>query len=277
MGSKLKPSIATHQLSSKILSKWRNPTKCRGHFCLYSVLWRCYLVPDLQVLLLRKCYCMWLFCANLVPSFLPLLSRLDPNEVLLLVPAWFGKLGFDFNLELKLVLWRDEGLKLTIVYCFFFSFPIFFFQCMMSLVLAGCAAATAIGYVGRYGNNHAGWMAICDQFDEYCNRIRLSLMFSYLAFVFILMLTIMSANKSREIQVWEWLRFSFCTIRVIVVVELEVWRRRRRRWWWGGRVDEVMYYLIPFMYHQKPWSSITIVQAIEFRAFSSPGWFGNSH
>ncbi|XP_034672618.1 CASP-like protein 1F1 [Vitis riparia] len=75
--------------------------------------------------------------------------------------------------------------------------------CMMSLVLAGCAAATAIGYVGRYGNNHAGWMAICDQFDEYCNRIRLSLMFSYLAFVFILMLTIMSANKSREIRVWE--------------------------------------------------------------------------
>ncbi|RVW52565.1 CASP-like protein 1F1 [Vitis vinifera] len=73
--------------------------------------------------------------------------------------------------------------------------------CMMSLVLAGCAAATAIGYVGRYGNNHAGWMAICDQFDEYCNRIRLSLMFSYLAFVFILMLTIMSANKSREIRV----------------------------------------------------------------------------
>ena len=74
---------------------------------------------------------------------------------------------------------------------------------MMSLVLAGCAAATAIGYVGRYGNSHAGWVPICDHFENYCNRITLSVIFSYLAFVFLLMLTIMSANKSREIGVCE--------------------------------------------------------------------------
>ncbi|KAF8390710.1 hypothetical protein HHK36_025237 [Tetracentron sinense] len=72
---------------------------------------------------------------------------------------------------------------------------------IMSLLMAACAAATAIGYVGRYGNTHTGWMAICDPFGKFCNRVSISVLFSYLSFVAFLILTVISANKSRQIQV----------------------------------------------------------------------------
>ncbi|GAV62723.1 DUF588 domain-containing protein [Cephalotus follicularis] len=72
---------------------------------------------------------------------------------------------------------------------------------MMSLVLAGCAAATAIGYVGKYGNSHSGWMPVCDHFGKFCKRMTASLILSYLAFFALLVLTITSAIKSRHIQV----------------------------------------------------------------------------
>ncbi|XP_059645044.1 CASP-like protein 1F1 [Cornus florida] len=72
---------------------------------------------------------------------------------------------------------------------------------MMTLVMAACAAATAIGYVGRYGNSHTGWMAICDNFAKFCDRVTVSVVLSYLSFIFYLFLTIISASKSRQTQV----------------------------------------------------------------------------
>ncbi|EXB54908.1 hypothetical protein L484_008838 [Morus notabilis] len=72
---------------------------------------------------------------------------------------------------------------------------------LLSLVLSGCAAATAVGYVGQYGNSHAGWSRICDHFEKYCKRVTTSAAFSYLAVLFFLVLTILSASKSRQIQV----------------------------------------------------------------------------
>ncbi|GMN56565.1 hypothetical protein TIFTF001_025682 [Ficus carica] len=72
---------------------------------------------------------------------------------------------------------------------------------LLSLVLSGCAAATAIGYVGHYGNDHAGWAPICDHFHKYCKRVTISAAFSYLAVLFLLVLTVLSASKSRQIQV----------------------------------------------------------------------------
>ncbi|KAF3438513.1 hypothetical protein FNV43_RR21275 [Rhamnella rubrinervis] len=82
-------------------------------------------------------------------------------------------------------------------YFFLFLHDLF----MVSLVLAGCAAATAIGYVGRYGNSHSGWSPICDHFGNFCKRVTNSVIFSYLAVLFLLMLTIMSVSKSRQIMV----------------------------------------------------------------------------
>ncbi|KAA8542072.1 hypothetical protein F0562_023224 [Nyssa sinensis] len=72
---------------------------------------------------------------------------------------------------------------------------------MMTLVMAGCAAATAIGFVGRYGNSHTGWIAFCDHFVKFCDRVTISVILSYFSFLFYLFLTISSASKSRKTQV----------------------------------------------------------------------------
>lgn len=69
---------------------------------------------------------------------------------------------------------------------------------VMTLLMAGCSAATAIGYLGRYGNKHAGWMAVCGYVESYCNRITISLTLSYIAFLFYFFLAIISATKSRS-------------------------------------------------------------------------------
>ncbi|KAH7578527.1 hypothetical protein ACOSP7_000163 [Xanthoceras sorbifolium] len=72
---------------------------------------------------------------------------------------------------------------------------------MMSLVLASCAAATAVGYIGKFGNNHIGWVAICDQFGKFCNRVTISVILSYLSVMFLLVLTIGNASRSRQVGI----------------------------------------------------------------------------
>ncbi|KAF3664492.1 CASP-like protein 1F1 [Capsicum annuum] len=72
---------------------------------------------------------------------------------------------------------------------------------MMGLLLAGCAAATAIGYVGNYGESHSGWMPICDHVSKFCHKVTNSVILSYVAVLLYLCLTIISANQSRNIQV----------------------------------------------------------------------------
>ncbi|XP_057972595.1 CASP-like protein 1F1 [Malania oleifera] len=69
---------------------------------------------------------------------------------------------------------------------------------MMGLVLAACAAATAIGYVGQYGNRHTGWVSICNQFGKFCRRSTISVVLSYLSFISLLLLSVISAYMSRH-------------------------------------------------------------------------------
>lgn len=68
----------------------------------------------------------------------------------------------------------------------------------MTVVVAGCAAATAVGYVGRYGNSHTGWIPVCDHFEKFCDRLIVSVAFSYIALILFLLLTILSAHMSRR-------------------------------------------------------------------------------
>lgn len=75
------------------------------------------------------------------------------------------------------------------------------FQIMMSVLLAGCASATTIGYVGKYGEMHSGWMPICDSVAKFCHKMIASVIFSYFGVIFYLCLTILSANQSRNIEV----------------------------------------------------------------------------
>ncbi|CAK9172004.1 unnamed protein product [Ilex paraguariensis] len=68
----------------------------------------------------------------------------------------------------------------------------------MVLAISGCAAATAVGYVGRFGQSQTGWMAICDHMGKFCGKVMLSLLFSYLAFFSLFTLTIMAAYKLKS-------------------------------------------------------------------------------
>ncbi|KAJ8559765.1 hypothetical protein K7X08_003823 [Anisodus acutangulus] len=72
---------------------------------------------------------------------------------------------------------------------------------VLALLLAGCAAATAVGYVGKYGEMHSGWMPICEHVSKFCHKVTSSVMLSYFAVLFYLCLAIISANQSRQIQV----------------------------------------------------------------------------
>ncbi|XP_009618377.1 CASP-like protein 1F1 [Nicotiana tabacum] len=72
---------------------------------------------------------------------------------------------------------------------------------LMALLLAGTAAATTIGYVGKYGENQSGWMPICDSVPKFCHKVIESIIFGYFGVIFYLCLTIISANQSGKIQV----------------------------------------------------------------------------
>ncbi|KAK6928576.1 Casparian strip membrane protein domain [Dillenia turbinata] len=67
---------------------------------------------------------------------------------------------------------------------------------IMLLMISGCAASTAVGYVSRYGESQTGWTSICDRVAKFCNRIQIAILLSYLGFFCFLALTIMSALKS---------------------------------------------------------------------------------
>ncbi|KAJ4823182.1 hypothetical protein Tsubulata_015122 [Turnera subulata] len=66
---------------------------------------------------------------------------------------------------------------------------------MMLLMMSGCAAATATGYVARYGEPKLYWMAVCNAAHKLCNTLTFSLVFSYLIFFCYLALNVMGAYK----------------------------------------------------------------------------------
>ncbi|KAK7290543.1 hypothetical protein RIF29_05042 [Crotalaria pallida] len=77
------------------------------------------------------------------------------------------------------------------------DFSLFVFDLGMTLLLiSGCAAATAIGYVGQYGEEHVGWLPICDRVSKFCKTNLASILLSYLALVSNLGLTLLMTYKS---------------------------------------------------------------------------------
>ncbi|KAL5717432.1 hypothetical protein ACHQM5_010433 [Ranunculus cassubicifolius] len=63
-------------------------------------------------------------------------------------------------------------------------------------LVTGSSAASTIAYLGKYGNSHAGWMAICDHFGKWCNKILASLLASYTAAFLFLILTVWTSWKA---------------------------------------------------------------------------------
>ncbi|RDX88643.1 hypothetical protein CR513_29735, partial [Mucuna pruriens] len=65
----------------------------------------------------------------------------------------------------------------------------------MALASAGDGAATFMSELGRNGNSHARWDKICDKFETYCNRGGAALIVSFIAFILLLIISVMSTIK----------------------------------------------------------------------------------
>ncbi|XP_004488207.1 CASP-like protein 1B1 [Cicer arietinum] len=65
----------------------------------------------------------------------------------------------------------------------------------MALASAGDGAATFMSELGKNGNSHARWNKICDKFESYCNRGGGALIASFIGFILLLIITIMSIAK----------------------------------------------------------------------------------
>lgn len=65
-------------------------------------------------------------------------------------------------------------------------------------MISGNAAATAVGYVGFFGISQLGWVAVCDNVGKFCIKAVISIVLSFLAFIFLLLLTIMSVNELKH-------------------------------------------------------------------------------
>ncbi|GLJ35169.1 hypothetical protein SUGI_0707930 [Cryptomeria japonica] len=73
---------------------------------------------------------------------------------------------------------------------------LFFFDLMTTLLItSGISAAAAIGYIGLEGNNHAGWMKVCNEFEMFCHRAEGALAVSALGLFIFIGLTIVSAGS----------------------------------------------------------------------------------
>jgi uncharacterized protein (TIGR01569 family) len=64
---------------------------------------------------------------------------------------------------------------------------------LLALVTAAASAAAAIVYLAHKGNARANWLAICQQFDSFCERISGSLIGSFAAMALLLLLILLSA------------------------------------------------------------------------------------
>lgn len=65
---------------------------------------------------------------------------------------------------------------------------------MLGLLSAAASAAAAIIYLAHAGNASANWLAICQQFNDFCKQTSGALIGSFGAIVVLVLLIIMSAT-----------------------------------------------------------------------------------
>ncbi|KAG8385011.1 hypothetical protein BUALT_Bualt04G0177800 [Buddleja alternifolia] len=66
------------------------------------------------------------------------------------------------------------------------------------LLVSGCSAGMAIGYVGKFGQSQTGWIAICDKVAKFCDKIMASIASSFVAVICLFVLTLMSAHNLKS-------------------------------------------------------------------------------
>ncbi|KAI4322671.1 hypothetical protein L6164_022342 [Bauhinia variegata] len=62
------------------------------------------------------------------------------------------------------------------------------------LLISSISAALAIAYVGKKGNNHAGWLPICDQVSKFCDRVTGALAAGFAAVIIYIVLLLHSIH-----------------------------------------------------------------------------------
>ncbi|KAH0771532.1 hypothetical protein KY290_015513 [Solanum tuberosum] len=76
---------------------------------------------------------------------------------------------------------------------------IFFDTVMMAFLTSGASAAAAIVYLAHKGNARANWIAICQQYNSFCDRASGSLVGSFIGvFVFLLLIILSALALSRN-------------------------------------------------------------------------------
>lgn len=64
---------------------------------------------------------------------------------------------------------------------------------MIALVISAAAAATGILYLAHNGNVDSNWIAICQQFGDFCQQASASVVASFIASVVFMFLVVNSA------------------------------------------------------------------------------------
>ena len=62
----------------------------------------------------------------------------------------------------------------------------------MALLTSGASAAAAIVYLAHKGNGKTNWLAICQQFNSFCERTSGSLIGSFVAIVLLMIMIFLS-------------------------------------------------------------------------------------
>lgn len=72
-------------------------------------------------------------------------------------------------------------------------------QVALTLTTAAGGAAAAIVYLAHNGNPSANWLAICQQFGDFCQKVSGSVVASFITAVLILFLVVLSAMALRRV------------------------------------------------------------------------------
>ncbi|XP_057781997.1 casparian strip membrane protein 3-like [Salvia miltiorrhiza] len=69
---------------------------------------------------------------------------------------------------------------------------------VMAFTIAAAAAAAAIVYLAHNGNSNTNWFAICQQFNDFCQRVSGAVVASFIAAVVFICLVVLSAVALRR-------------------------------------------------------------------------------
>lgn len=68
-------------------------------------------------------------------------------------------------------------------------------QIVTLLLDSSISACLAIGQVGKNGNEHAGWLPICNQVPKFCNRVTGALIAGFVASILYFLILLLSLHN----------------------------------------------------------------------------------